>query len=74
MEWYQCATSKFGKITCIGPFNDAIRADVAVIDGEQTVLLSVCKYQPLILKSMLLKYKYLNSIYVPDVRVIIPPE
>jgi hypothetical protein len=73
MEWYQCATNKFGKITCVGPFNDAMTADKANIDGEQTTLLTVCKHQPGILKNMLLKYKYLKTFY-RDVCIVPPPE
>lgn len=72
-EWYQCGTNKFGKITCIGPFNDAMNADKANIIGEQTTLLTVCKHQPWLIKSMLLKYKYLKSVYRGDA-IIIPPE
>jgi hypothetical protein len=72
MEWYQCATNKFGKITCIGAYDSAAKADSAKINGEQTALLSVCKYQPAILKKMLLKYKYLKTFYRHV--CVIPPE
>lgn len=61
--WYACILNQItNKCICKGPFEHIIDADTSIRDikdiSNQTMLLSVCKFQP----SWLIKYKLRRNI------------